>query len=102
MVTSTQSAYNSCESVAAVYNPPTPPYIFLIGKLFSNASRLKAVYGHSFSNLLNGVAATMDTKAAPDLPSISCYIHQCVSAFLNWFNVLQSIVLHVYIFVSQE
>ena len=30
--TSTQSAYNSCESVAAVYNPPTPPYIFLIGK----------------------------------------------------------------------
>ena len=32
VVTSTQSAYNSCESVAAVYNPPTPPYIFLIGK----------------------------------------------------------------------
>ena len=51
-------------------------------------------------NLLNGVAATMDTKTAPDLPSISCYIR--VSAFLNWFNVLQSIVLHVYVFVSQE
>ena len=43
----------------------------------------------------------------PRLPPISSaylatYIHQCVSAFLNWFNVLQSIVLHVYIFVSQE
>ena len=44
----------------------------------------------------------LDTKAPPDLPSISCYIHQCVSAFLNWSNVLQSVVLHVYIFVSQE
>ena len=30
MVTSTQSAYNSCESVAAVYNPPTPPYMLYI------------------------------------------------------------------------
>ena len=44
----------------------------------------------------------LDTKAPPDLPNISCYIHQCVSAFLNWSNVLQSVVLHVYIFVSQE
>ena len=52
--------------------------------------------------LLTGVATTTDTKAPPHLPSISCHIHQCVSAFLNSSNVLQSVVLHVYIFVSQE
>ena len=41
-------------------------------------------------------------QGSPHLPSISCHIHQCVYAFLNRSNVLQSVVLHVHIFVSQE
>ena len=54
-------------------------------------------------NLLNGVAATMDTKAAP--PISQAYLATHIYVFLLFSignDVLESIVLHVYIFVSQE